>query len=145
VSAPLDRPPAVAQETREAVHSYDPAEQTLDADEVLERVHARLSDPERWHGDGSTRRGDFGCGGGLDAEGQQVPSCDPSAVRHCVIGAVKVEAGIAEGVWPLTGPAGEAFNRIGAAAGWEPGSCWNDRDGYDAVLAAVEGALSAHP
>jgi|GEM_PF-4969505 len=142
MSAPLERSPDVTKATKAAVRAYDPAELKLDADDLLARVHARLSDPQRWHGDSGTRRGDFGCGGALDAEGEQVPSCDPSAVQHCVIGAVKVEAGIPEGIWPLPGPAGEAFDRIGAAAGWEPGMCWNDRDGYDVVFTAVEQALS---
>jgi len=63
-------------------------------------------------------------------------------VRHCVIGAIKVEAQVGEGIWPLTGSAGAAFDAIADAAGWEPGMCWNDRDGYDAVFAAVEKALA---
>lgn len=111
------------------------------ADEILTGVHDLLADPERWHGDNATRRGDFGCGGALNAAGEQVPATDPTAVRHCVIGALKLEARVPEGVWPLPGAAGEAFDRVADAAGWEPGMCWNDRDGYDVVIAAVESAL----
>jgi hypothetical protein len=120
-----------------------------DADQIIERVHNRLSDPKRWHGDAASRRGDFSNGGGLDREGQQVPACDPRAVRHCVIGAVKVEAGVPEGTWPLPGEAGRAFDRIASAAGWpksdiydgrEVHTCRNDEAGYPAVLAAVERA-----
>ena len=114
----------------------------LTAEQILQRVHDRLSDPDRWHGDNSTRRGDFGCGGGLNASGEQVASCHPTSVRHCVIGALKVEARVREGVWPLPGAAGEAFDRINVAAGWPKGACHNDRDGYDAVMAAIEKALN---
>lgn len=116
------------------------------ADDLVVRVRDRLADPDRWHGDNATREGDFGAGGGLDADGRQVPACDPTAVCHCVIGAFKAEAGVPEGVWPLPGAAGEAFARVGRAAGWEPGLCWNDRDGYDVVFAAVDAvARGAEP
>jgi hypothetical protein len=114
---------------------------SAEADAILVRVRDRLSDKSRWHGDAASRRGDFGCGGALDAQGRQVASCDPTAVRHCVIGALKVEAQVPEGKWPLPGAVGEAFDRVAVAAGWEPGMCWNDRDGYDAVLTAVSKAI----
>ena len=111
-----------------------------ETDDLLERVRARLADPARWHGDAGTREGDLGCGGALDVAGRQVAADDPAAVRHCVIGALKHEAGVPEGIWPLPGPAGDAFERIAAAAGWEPGTCLNDYAGYRAVYAAVEAA-----
>ena len=113
-----------------------------ETDNLLERVRARLADPERWHGNAATREGDLGCGGALDVHGRQVAATDPSAVCHCVIGALKVEAEIPEGVWPLPGAAGEAFERIAAAAGWPAGVCLNDPAGYDAVYAACEAAAS---
>lgn len=127
---------------QQANHSPTADKGSLTADDIIRPVRDRISDPRRWHGDNATRRGDFGCGGGLDRDGKQVPACDPAAERHCVIGALKLEAGIVdEGAWPLPGVAGEAFDRIRRAAGWEPGLCWNDRDGYEAVRAAVDDAL----
>lgn len=112
----------------------------LEPDELIRRVRSRLADPNRWHGDNATRRGDFGCGGALDAHGQQVEALDPAAVQWCVIGAFKLEAGVGS-VWPLPGAAGDAFDRVSDAAGWERGACWNDRDGYDHVIDALDAAL----
>lgn len=112
---------------------------SVTAADLLARVHRRLSDPSRWHGDADSRRGDIAQGGGLDAAGRQVNACDSSAVSHCVIGAIKVEAGISEPVWPLPGAAGEAFDAIADAGGWP-----NDALGYEAVFAAVEAALAKH-
>jgi len=108
--------------------------------QLLDRVTARLADPSRWHGDAATRSGDFGCGCALDAAGRQVDALDPAAVRHCVIGAFKVEAGISAGAWPLPGVAGEAYDRVCDAAGWGRGYCFNDQDGYDVVFKAVQTA-----
>jgi len=107
--------------------------------DLLARVHRRLDSPDRWHGDADSRRGDIGQGGGLDADGRQVNACDPSAVSYCVIGAIKVEAGVSDPTWPLPGAAGEAFDAIVEAGGWP-----NDQLGYEAVIAAVERALDKH-
>ncbi|HEX3241126.1 MAG TPA: hypothetical protein VHR18_13450 [Solirubrobacterales bacterium] len=107
------------------------------AADLLARVHRRLNYPSRWHGDADSRRGDIGRGGGLDREGRQVNACDPTAVSHCVIGAIKVEAGIADAIWPLPDAAGEAFDAIVDAGGWP-----NDALGYDAVFAAIDTALT---
>lgn len=114
----------------------------MTADEIIEGVYELLSDPARWHGENDTRRGDFGSGGALNASREQVAPADPSAVRWCVIGAFKYVAGLGA-VWPLPGAAGEAFDRVGDAAGWDRGACWNDRDGYDVVIAAVRAARGA--
>lgn len=115
---------------------------TAAAIEILRRVRQRISDPDRWHGDADSRYGDIARGGGLNAAGEQVSACDPTAVRHCVIGALKLEAGIADGVWPLPGAAGQAFDAIVAAGGWNSHSgVANDQVGHQAVLAAVESAL----
>jgi hypothetical protein len=116
----------------------------MDADEIIEKVRERLSDPARWHGDNDTRMGDFSCGGALDANHSQVNADDPAAVQWCVIGAFKIETGFAH-EWPLPGVAGEAWNRVSDAAGWERGQCWNDRDGYDHVMAALDAAGAAKP
>jgi hypothetical protein len=110
------------------------------ARDLLGRVRTRLSDPSRWHGEAASRRGDIGQGGALDATGRQVPACDPSAVRWCVIGAVKVEAGITESVWPLPGAAGEALDLIAEASG---GWLLNDGANHADVLAAIESAIAA--
>lgn len=112
----------------------------MSVDDLLDRVEARLSDPSRWHGEAETREGDFGSGCGLDLQNRQVDALDPSAVRHCIIGAFKVEAGVQEGMWPLPGEAGEAYDRITDAAGWGRGECFNDAEGYDVVIAAVRSA-----
>ncbi|HEX6781572.1 MAG TPA: hypothetical protein VF125_06010 [Solirubrobacterales bacterium] len=66
-------------------------------------------------------------------------ACDPSAVSHCVIGAIKVEAGIADPTWPLPGAAGEAFDAIVESGGWP-----NDELGHGAVIAAVQRAVDKH-
>ena len=119
------------------------------ADDIIDRVYHRLSNPDRWHGDPESRNGDFSSGGGLDADGHQVPAISPTAVRHCAIGAIKAEARIPEGIWPLPDQAGIAFARIAAAAGWPctdnyngkyVRTCRNDTDGYQAVIAAVRAA-----
>ena len=107
---------------------------------LLDRVVRRIEDRARWHGDADTRHGDFGTGGGLDAAGRQVPAIDPTAVRHCVIGALKVDGGYGEGVWPLPGAGGRAMDLICDCAGWQRGTCHNDEDGHEHVLAAARQA-----
>ena len=109
------------------------------ADEVIDAVHEFLSEPGRWHGDNATREGDFCTGGALNAEGRQVQPDDPTAKQFCILGAFKYLTGVVD-QWPLPGEIGKAFDRVGAAAGWEPGMCHNDRDGYEAVMAALEKA-----
>ena len=107
------------------------------AHELLDRVVRRIEDRARWHGDAASRRGDLGNGGGLDEHGGQVPALDERAVRHCVIGALKIEGGWGEGVWPLPDAGGRAMDLICDCAGWARGTCHNDEDGHEYVLAAA--------
>jgi hypothetical protein len=109
--------------------------------ELLARALARIRDPGRWHGIAASRRGDVGCGGGLDDAGRQVPANSPAAVRWCALGAIKAELGVGEG-WPLPAPGSAALTLLEAAAG-SPIYLLNDGATHARVVRIFERALRA--
>jgi hypothetical protein len=110
--------------------------------ELIRKVRDRLSDPDRWYADPSSRRGDPGCGGALDSSGHQVNFDDPTATRWCLLGALKVEAGSALGDWPLPGAAGRAWRLLHDASGADEGSLdFNDHMTHDEVMDVIARAL----
>lgn len=115
---------------------------TEEGTELLERVLSRLSDESLWHGRSDLRGyGDIAVNGALDASDQQVEADDPSAVRWCFIGAVRIEAKFFRR-WPFIGVSKEALDRVGILLGWRPNLCDNDADGYDVVRLAIERAIA---